>query len=145
MSTTTATTPHQSPGEELMWALVPEQPFVGHLGAKLLDTGDGYALLQLPFRDELVTIGATVHGGAIASLIDNAAMVAAWAGADIPDNLRGTTVGLNISYLAPAEGEDVAATAEVVRRGRRLVIVTVDVHTATDTKVATALVTYQLG
>jgi uncharacterized protein (TIGR00369 family) len=143
--TTTTSTDQLSPGEELMRALVPDQPFVTHLGADLLDTADGYAQFRLPFRDELVTIGSTVHGGAIASLIDNAAMVAAWCGAEIPDNLRGTTVGLHVNYLAPAEGEHVTATARVVRRGRRLVTVTVDVYTATDVHVATALVTYQIG
>lgn len=139
------TTPQQSPGEELMWAFVPESPFVGHLGAELLETGEGFARLRTPFRDELVTLGQTVHGGAIVSLIDTAAMVAAWCGAEIPDNLRGTTVGLNVSYLAPAEGEDVIATARLIRRGRRLSTVAVDVHTTSGTQVAAALVTYQIG
>lgn len=146
MSTTTPATAGQlSPGEELMRAFVPEQPFVGHLGARLLDTGDGVARLHLPFHEQLVTIGSVVHGGAIASLIDTAAMVAAWCGAEIPDSLRGTTVGLDVRYLAPADGEDVTAEARVVRRGRRLVTVAVDVHGASELHVATALVTYQLG
>lgn len=145
MSTTTPTTSERSPGEELMRAFVPDSPFVAHLGAELLETGEGFARLHAPFRDELVTIGSTVHGGAIASLIDTAAMVAAWCGAQLPDNVRGTTVGLNVSYLAPADGEDVTATARVVRRGRRLCTVAVDVHTTSQVHVATALVTYQIG
>lgn len=140
-----ATTRQQSPGEELMWAFVPESPFVGHLGAELVETGDGFARLHAPFRDELVTLGRTVHGGVLASLIDTAAMVAAWCGAEVPDNLRGTTVGFNVSYLAPVESEDVTATARLIRRGRRLSTVAVDVHTTSGTQVATALVTYQIG
>lgn len=140
----TPTTQHTA-GEELMQAFVPESPFVAHLGAQLGETSEGFARLHAPFREELVTIGQTVHGGAIASLIDTAAMVAAWSGAEIPDNLRGTTVGLNVQYLAPADGEDVTATARLVRRGRRLSTVAVDVHTASDRHVATALVTYQIG
>lgn len=139
------TTQERSPGEELMWAFVPESPFVGHLGAELVETGDGFARLHAPFREELATLGSTVHGGAIASLIDTAAMVAAWCGAEVPENLRGTTVGLTVTYLAPADGEDVTATARLVRRGHRLSTVAVDVHTASETQVATALVTYQIG
>ena len=140
-----ATTTERSPGEQLMWGFVPESPFVAHLGAELLETGDGFARLHAPFREELVTLGRTVHGGAIASLIDTAAMVAAWCGAEVPENLRGSTVGLTVTYLAPADDEGVAATARLVRRGSRLSTVAVDVHTDSGTQVATALVTYQIG
>jgi uncharacterized protein (TIGR00369 family) len=141
----TITTQQRSPGEELMWAFVPDSPFVTHLGARLLETDTGFARLHAPFRNELATLGRTVHGGAIATLIDTAAMVAAWCGAEVPDNLRGTTVGLNVTYLAPADGEDITATARLVRRGRRLSTVAVEVHTPSGAQVATALVTYQIG
>jgi uncharacterized protein (TIGR00369 family) len=86
-----------------------------------------------------------VHGGALASLIDTAAMVAAWSGAETPENLRGTTVALSITFLAPANGEDVVAEASVLRRGRNLAFVEVDVRTADGRGVAKGLVTYKLG
>lgn len=132
-------------GTEVIREFLPHSPFVGHVGIELVDTGDGRAELALPFRDEVVTIGRVVHGGALAALVDTAAMVAAWSGAEVPDELRGTTVAMSVSYLAPADGEDVTASARVVRRGRRLVTVQVDVHTAGGTHAATALVTYQIG
>jgi uncharacterized protein (TIGR00369 family) len=72
-------------------------------------------------------------------------MTAAWAGADVPERLQGATVSMSVSYLAPAEGEDVTATARVVRRGGRLTTVQVDVRTPGGEHVATALVTYQIG
>lgn len=138
--------PDQQPdGATIMREFVPASPLVGHLGMELVDVDDGTAELRLPFRDELTTIGRVVHGGAIASLIDTAAMAAAWAGADVPDTLRGSTVALSINYLAPAEAEDVTASARVVRRGRRLQTVHVDAYTASGAHVATALVTYQIG
>jgi len=87
----------------------------------------------------------TVHGGALASLIDTAAMVAAWSGAPAVANSRGTTVGLTVSYLAAAQGEDVEANARVLRRGRSLVYLDVDVYSASGTFVAKGLVTYKLG
>ncbi len=132
-------------GTQVMREFLPHSPFVGHLGIELAAIGPGRAELMLPYRDEVATIAQVVHGGAIATLIDTAAMAASWAGADVPATLRGATVDLSVSYLAPADGQDATASAHVVRRGRRLVTVHVDVHTADGTHVATALVTYQIG
>ncbi len=137
--------PTATDGTDVMRQFLPASPFPAHLGIELVEIDDGRARLRLPFRDEVVTIGTVVHGGAIATLVDTAAMAAAWAGAEVPDRLRGSTVGLTISYLAPADGVDVTASAEVVRRGRRLATVSVDATTDDGTLVATALVTYQLG
>jgi uncharacterized protein (TIGR00369 family) len=132
-------------GEEIMRQFLPSSPFPGHLGIRLVDMGPGSATLGLPFAEALVTAGTTVHGGAVASLIDTAGMVAAWSGGEVPDRLRGTTVGLTVSYLAPADGEDLQASATVLRRGRSIVHVDVDVRTASGTAVAKGLVTYKLG
>jgi uncharacterized protein (TIGR00369 family) len=132
-------------GEEIMRRFLPSSPFPGHLGIRLVDMGPGSARLGLPFAEALVTVGSTVHGGAVASLIDTAAMVAAWSGGEVPDKLRGSTVGLTVSYLAPADGQDLEATATVLRRGRGIVHVDVDVRTASGTAVAKGLVTYKLG
>ena len=132
-------------GAEVMRQFLPASPYVGHLGMRLLDMQPDTATLALPFSDAIVTIGTTVHGGAIASLIDTTAMVAAWSGAEAPANQRGTTVGLTVTYLAPANHEDLTATAHVLRRGRSLVYLDVVVRTASGTAVAKGLVTYKLG
>jgi len=132
-------------GAKVMREFLPQSPFVQHLGLELVEIDAGSAQLRAPFRPELATIGETVHGGAIATLMDTAAMVAAWSDADIPENLRGTTVSLSVSYLAPAQGEDLLAEAVVVHRGRRLVTVDVKATSSSGTVVAKALVTYQLG
>src|SRR5947207_5496421 len=99
----------------------------------------------MPFADALITIGTTVHGGAIASLIDTAAMVAAWSEVVAPETLRGTTVSLTVAYLAPAQNEDLEATAHVLRRGRSLVYLDVLVQSASGVAVAKGLVTYKIG
>ena len=124
---------------------LPSSPYVGLLGIELTDMQPDMAVLTLPFASSLVTIGTTIHGGAIASLIDTAAMVAAWSDDAVPENLRGTTVGLTVTYLAPAEGEDIQATARVLRRGRSLVYLDVDVKSLSGTSVARGLATYKLG
>jgi len=132
-------------GAEIIRQFLPNSPFVGHLGLRLTNMQPDSATLIMPFAESLVTIGNTVHGGAIASLIDTTAMVAAWSGAEAPANGRGTTVGLTVSYLAAANGEDLQATARVLRRGRSLVYLDVEVSSASGTLVAKGLVTYKLG
>jgi uncharacterized protein (TIGR00369 family) len=130
---------------DIIRQFLPTSPYVGHLGIRLVDMQPDMAILTLPFTDSLITIGTTVHGGAIASLIDTAAMVAAWSDTTMPDNLRGTTVGLTVTYLAPAEQEDIQATARVLQRGRSLVYLDVEVQGISGKRIAKGLVTYKLG
>ncbi len=132
-------------GAEIIRQFLPSSPYVGYLGIRLTEMQPDKATLTLPFVSQLATIGPIVHGGAIASLIDTAAMVAAWSGAGKLENIRGTTVGLTVTYLAPANGEDLQATASVLRRGQSLVYVDVEVQSASGTRVAKGLVTYKLG
>ena len=141
----TSTTQAPVTGADLMRQFVPNCPFAVRTGVVIVSIEPGEARLRLGFREEVTTIGTTVHGGAIATLMDTAAAVAAWSDAEVPETPRGVTVGLTVNYLAPAEGEDVEARATVLRRGRRLATVAVDVHTASQRHVATALVTYQIG
>jgi len=130
---------------DIIRQFLPISPYVGHLGIQLTDMRPDEATLRLPFSDSLITIGTTVHGGAIASLIDTAAMVAAWSDDSVPDSMRGTTVSLTVTYLAPAEHEDVQATARVLKRGRSLVYIDVDVQSVSRKSIARGLVTYKLG
>lgn len=132
-------------GAEMIRQFFPTSPYVAYLGLQLTEMQPDIAILTMPFRDELVTIGTTVHGGAIASLIDTAAMVAAWSGATAPSNGRGTTVGLTVNYLAAAQSEDLKAIARVLRRGRSLVYLDVEVQNQAGTLIAKGLVTYKLG
>jgi uncharacterized protein (TIGR00369 family) len=130
---------------DFMRQFLPTSPYVGHLGMQLTEMQQDMAVLTLPFASTLVTIGTTIHGGAIASLIDTAAMVAAWSDTTVPENMRGSTVSLTVTYLAPAEREDISATARVLRRGRSLVYLDVEVQSASGVNVARGLVTYKLG
>ncbi len=132
-------------GAEIMRQFLASSPYVGHLGMRLTDIQPGQATLTMPFTESLVTIGTIVHGGAIASLIDTTAMAAAWSDVPAVENLRGTTVGLTVSYLAAGNREDLQATAKVLRRGKSLAYLDVEVRGASGAFVAKGLVTYKLG
>lgn len=132
-------------GADFIRQFFPFSPYVGHLGMQLTEMQPGVATLTLPFTEALVTIGTVVHGGAIASLIDTAAMVAAWSEGEMPAKARGTTVNLTVAYLSAAQQEDLRAMARVLRRGRNLVYLDVEVTGASGKAVAKGLVTYKLG
>lgn len=124
---------------------VPNSPLVRHLGMRLEAIEDGRAELVLPFRPELATIDNVVHGGAIASLIDTAGMAATWSDDSEPESLTGSTVTLNVNYVSAASGQDLTATATVVRRGRNLVFSDVRVSEPDGRVVATGSVVQRLG
>lgn len=130
-------------GAQLMREFVPSSPLPALLGIEVRELSRDTAVLTLPARAELTTMGDTVHGGAIATLLDTAAMAAAWCVDELPASLRGATAALTVTYLAPAVGE-VVATARVLARGRTLVTLDVDA-TCQDRPVARALATYRIG
>lgn len=132
-------------GAARMREYVSASPYAALLGLRLAEITPGRAVMTLPFREELVTVGRTVHGGALASLIDTVATAAAWSEVEVADNPRGATVNLNVSYLAGAQGEDLRAEASVLRRGRSLVFLDVSVTTASGTVVAKGVATYKIG
>jgi uncharacterized protein (TIGR00369 family) len=132
-------------GAEIITEFLKHSPFVGHLGIRLERIERDHARLSMPFREELVTIGDVVHGGAISSLVDTAAMTAAWSGFEGGGPLRGTTVGLSVDFLAAAQGSEVSADAKVIKRGNSLCFCEVDVTAAERRLVAKGLVTYKLG
>jgi uncharacterized protein (TIGR00369 family) len=136
------TTPTRS---EAIAAFVPASPFVGHLGIRLAELEPDRAVLELPFDERLATLGEVIHGGAIATLIDTAGMAAAWADDERPESFRGSTVSMNVDYLAAAAGTDLRAGARVVRRGRTLCFCEVEVTDADDVTVARGSVIHRYG
>lgn len=137
--------PRMPAGADLVREWLAHSPFVARLGMRVAAIEPDLARIEMPFAPENVTIGDVVHGGAIGALIDTAATAAAWSAADAPENIRGTTVGLTVTYVAAARSTDLAATARVVRRGKSLCFCDVDVVAADGTIVAKGLVTYKLG
>jgi uncharacterized protein (TIGR00369 family) len=133
-------------GAEVITEFLKHSPFVLHLGIRLESIEPDRTRLALPYRDELATIGNVVHGGALGALVDTAAMAASWSAHELEGGqLRGTTVGLSVDFVAAAQGQEVTADARVIRRGKSLCFCDVDVTDADGRLVAKAIVTYKLG
>lgn len=115
-------------------------PYARLLGIQVAEVGTGTATLTLKIRKELRQNHGVVHGGAIASLIDTATAFAIISLLSPKEKV--TTVNLTISYLRPATDGQLSATAEIVRAGRRLFVVSAKVTDASGNLTATALSTY---
>ena len=134
-----------SPNEELVRDAIVRSPLGALLGMAVDSIERDRVRVRLPFRTEVTTIGDLVHGGAISALIDAAATAAAWSGADLSRNPRGTTVALTVNFLAAARAQDIVAEARVIQRGRTITVCEVSVAGTDGTRVANALITYKLS
>jgi uncharacterized protein (TIGR00369 family) len=117
-----------------------EVPFARLLGLELGEIERGAATLHLAVRDELKQNKGLVHGGVVASLIDTAAAFAAITLLE-PDQST-TTINLTIHYLRPLTVGRATARARVLRAGRRILSISVEVFDETEVLTATALTSY---
>ena len=126
----------------LVQAFIPHSPHARALGITIEEIEADRAVLAMPFKEELVTMGDVVHGGAISSLIDTAATVAAWATDEVPESPSGATVALSLNFISAARACDLRAEARVVRRGRKLSFCEIDARDPEGTLVANGIATY---
>lgn len=117
--------------------------FVQLLGMQVEEIRRDYGRLRLIFKPELHHPGSIVHGGAIASLIDTAAAMAIYSGLDKPPR-SSATIDLHVHYLEAVVDEDMIAQAVIRRRGRSIVVVAVDVATASGRQVAHGELSFQV-
>lgn len=115
-------------------------PYARFLGLQLGEFSNGEASIHLEVRDELKQNQGMVHGGAIASLIDTASAFAVLTRIEISE--RVTTADLTIHYLLPVTTGRITAIARIVRGGRRLFVLSVEVINDANQLVATAVTTY---
>jgi uncharacterized protein (TIGR00369 family) len=94
--------------------------FNRHLGIKVAELRDGFARLELPFRDVLIgdPFRPALHGGCLSALADTCGGAAVYASVHELD--RVSTVDLRMDYLRPGPLETIACEATVVRIGNRV-------------------------
>lgn len=92
---------------------------------RAVEVGGGKASFECDVTEEVKNRMGSLHGGVIATLVDDAG-TAAIASADAEGRF-GVTTDLNVSYFAAAIEGTVTARAVVLRSGRTMAFVTVDV------------------
>lgn len=96
-----------------------------HLGARLASLEPGVAEIHVPFRQELTQQHGYFHAGVTGAIADSACGYAAYT--LMPADATVLTVEYKLNLLAPADGEELIARANVVKAGRTLTICIADV------------------
>ena len=123
-------------------AAVAEQGFTKHLGAELENLEEGFCVLSLARKPELMQQHGFFHGGVTAYLVDNATTIAA--GTMCKEGRAPLTAGFTLNFLSPAVGDKLICRAKVVKPGKALSVVNAEVFSLIDGKekqTATALAT----
>ena len=117
-------------------------PFHQYLGLTLEETAQNFARVKLKIGTNTPSgINNSVHGGVLATMVDMAAVTAVFASmreSDIP----GGTADLQISYLRQAHGDWLEAKANVLKKGRQLATIQVEIMNDEGTLCAAGRVLY---
>ena len=92
------------------------------LGIEVVECEADRAVVELDADDRHLNGHGTVHGGAIATLVDSAMGLAVFREDTAP-----VTIEMKVTYLEPGQPGRLRAEATVRKRGKRIMIAEVDV------------------
>jgi len=101
------------------------QKVMGLIGAVLTRVEPGRVEIELPFRDDLTQQHGFFHAGIVGTIADSAGGYAAHT--LMPAGSSVLSVEYKINLLAPADGERLVASGQVVRAGRTLTVCDLEV------------------
>lgn len=99
--------------------MTPQDPFALALGMEIVEQNPETCTLRLTVTPQLLNGMGILHGGALATLVDEAMGLAIHQAAP---GRRFVTADLHVRYLNPGMPGTVSAVARVVRLGRRLAV-----------------------
>lgn len=108
------------------------QTMMQTLGAQIIEVQPGLVRVSAPILPSAMQQQGFGHAGLTFSIGDSAAGYAALS--MLPPDVDVVTSEIKINLLAPARGARLVATGRVVKPGRRLCVVTAEVHAENDGK-----------
>ena len=103
-------------GSWMRLAEAAQSTFWGYMGCEVVRADSRKAEISLKIRPELLNMLGIVHGGVLATLMDNAMGLVVMLAC--PDE-RTVTANMNIQYLKSANGGTLSCQAELVHRSQR--------------------------
>jgi uncharacterized protein (TIGR00369 family) len=101
------------------------QKVMALIGAELTGVAPGRVEIELPFRDDLTQQHGFFHAGIVGTIADSAGGFAAYT--LMPAGASVLSVEYKINLMAPAEGERLMASGQVIRAGRTLTVCDLEV------------------
>jgi acyl-CoA thioesterase len=109
---------------------------------RLVEVHDDGLTMEIPLRDDLKNLAGQMHGGVLATLVDAAAGMATHR--QLGGRHPITTVEFKINYFRPISSGSALGRARVLRLGKTLSVVQVDLFDSSQKLAGTALVTYMI-
>ncbi len=101
------------------------QGVMAHIGAELFSVEAGRVQIRLPYREWLSQQHGFFHGGITTTIADSACGYSAFT--LMPADASVLTIEYKVNFLAPADGELLVATGQVVKPGRSIMVCHADV------------------
>jgi len=121
-----------------------DNPYHQYLGLRLIETRTDYARLRLTINEQTPTgVGGSVNGGVLSTMVDMAAVPAVFSNMAEKSEPAGTA-DLQITFLRQAHGKWIDAEARVIKRGRQLCTIQVDIKDPKDQLCACGRVLYAI-
>lgn len=133
-------------------------PFNHLLGLKFVRLEQGKIEIHLPWSDKLMgnPIHKILHGGVTAAILDTVGGITAilyairefdnLSIADFQKKLPNVgTIDMRVDYLRPGKGKEFIASAEVIRKGRKVAVCRMELHNQEGTHIAFGTGTYMIG
>ena len=132
-------------------------PFNRFLGLEVHQDNFEKATISLPWQDNLMgnPYQKILHGGVTAAILDTVGglMAMLYVAKDL-DNMpseefqrRIATIGtidMRVDYLRPGRGDTFTATAEMIRKGRKVAVCRMELHNEKGSHIAFGTATYML-
>jgi uncharacterized protein (TIGR00369 family) len=133
-------------------------PFNRLLGVAVTSLSEDGATMTFDMRADLIgnVFRKTLHGGVISAVLDAVGGLTASASlapraADLPEKevmamfARVGTIDLRVDYLRPGRGRRFAASGRIMRAGRKVAVVRMEMHNDAQVLVAVGTGTYMIG
>jgi uncharacterized protein (TIGR00369 family) len=98
----------------------PLPPYAELLGLRTERTGDGARLWIMPFREEVVGRPGFLHGGAIAGLLEFAALGTLYDALGVRDEVVVKPINVTVDFMRGGTDHDTYAAATITRLGNRI-------------------------
>ncbi len=133
-------------------------PFNQLLGLNINKLSQDEVEIRLPWDNKLMgnPIHKILHGGVTAAILDTVGglMAILYAVKDV-DNIsledfqkklpNVGTIDMRVDYLRPGKGEEFIATAQVIRKGKKVAVCRMELHNEQGTHIAFGTGTYMVG
>src|SRR5438876_8274565 len=90
------------------------------LGMRFVEASQERVVAELPYRQELTTIGGSLHGGTLMAFADTVGATATFL--NLPPGANTTTIESKTNFFAAGRGGTVRAESTPLHRGKRTMV-----------------------